>query len=92
MSVRTFTLHENMPTEGKIAFSMPSDCPQILTVCIFSAIQRELLDDVFTFNHACVNVNSPLRYALRCDILHHKSISSIQFCRQREHKVRSPYH
>lgn len=32
MSVRTFRLHENMPTEGKIAFSMPSDCPQILTV------------------------------------------------------------
>ena len=31
-SVRTFRLHDNMPTEGKIAFSMPSDCPQILTV------------------------------------------------------------
>ena len=32
--------------------------------CIFSTIQRELLDDVFTFNHACVNVNSPLSYAV----------------------------
>jgi hypothetical protein len=42
MSVRTFTLHENMPTEGKIAFSMPSDCPQILTVYVLLRFFKNL--------------------------------------------------
>ena len=33
MSIWTFRFEvNNMPTEGKIAFSMLSDCPQILTV------------------------------------------------------------
>jgi hypothetical protein len=37
MSIRTFELYGNMPTEGKIAFSMPSDCPQILTVKLYTS-------------------------------------------------------